>query len=69
MKADEPFRCPICGGNGLVPPGFYATVTGVNSGTSTAPEQCRPCAGTGVLWGSNWAAATLRELEKDSRDE
>ena len=45
-----PHRCPICGGNGLVPNGFYTQVAGTWDNTSTAPEQCRSCDGTGVIW-------------------
>ena len=44
-----PHRCPVCDGHGIVAAGFYASVTGVSDGTSTAPEQCRACGGTGVI--------------------
>lgn len=45
-----PYRCPICGGNGLVPDGFYATVTGHWSTTDCTSEKCRSCNGTGIVW-------------------
>lgn len=45
-----PFRCPVCNGNGLVPNGFYISVTGVLSTNSTNPETCRSCNGTGIVW-------------------
>jgi len=46
----QPFKCPVCGGNGLVPAGFYNTVTGYSTTTSTAPLTCRSCNGTGIVW-------------------
>lgn len=45
-----PFKCPICNGNGLVPNGFYSQVTGCWNSTSTAPETCKSCNGTGIVW-------------------
>jgi len=44
-----PHTCPVCQGRGSVPMGFYNPN---NQGTanSTAPDQCRSCAGTGVVW-------------------
>ena len=44
-------RCPVCGGNGLVPNGFYLQTGGTWLSSSLAPETCRACNGTGVLWG------------------
>ena len=46
-----PYRCPVCRGNGQVDNGFYNQTTGDWSSTSTAPETCRSCQGTGVVWG------------------
>jgi DNA-directed RNA polymerase subunit RPC12/RpoP len=45
------YRCPVCDGKGLVPNGFYAAV-GVNywSSSSTTPETCRACGGTGLVF-------------------
>lgn len=45
-----PFKCPVCGGTGLVPHGFYDTTTGLYTSTSTLPDQCRSCSGTGIVW-------------------
>lgn len=43
-------RCPVCGGRGIVPPGFYVTVAGGRyESTSLSPDQCRQCKGTGLL--------------------
>ena len=42
-------KCPVCGGNGLVPNGFYLTATGHWISSSTAPEPCRACAGQGFI--------------------
>lgn len=40
-----PFRCPVCGGKGSVPAGFYGL------SNTTNDEICRTCGGTGVIWG------------------
>jgi hypothetical protein len=45
----ETCKCPVCGGNGLVPNGFYNTVTGEIMTNSVAPEKCRSCDGTGIV--------------------
>ena len=41
-----PHACPVCAGRGVVPPGFYT----FGLASSTAPETCRACQGSGVLW-------------------
>ena len=48
QQSNSPVRCPVCGGNGMVPNGFYNTVTGVGSTTSINPETCLTCNGSGV---------------------
>ena len=45
-----PHTCPICGGNGIVPNGFYSSTTGIWSIVSTTPEKCKSCNGTGIVW-------------------
>jgi DnaJ-class molecular chaperone len=47
----QPYRCPVCNGNGLVPRGFYngAIMTGYWSSADTASETCRSCNGSGVV--------------------
>lgn len=48
----QPFRCPVCGGNGLVPDGFYDTTTGQwTAPTYVLSVNCRSCNGTGIVWG------------------
>ena len=47
----RPYRCPICNGKGIVPNGFYLGVASTWSGTSVAPETCRACGGSGIVWG------------------
>lgn len=45
-------RCPVCGGNGLVPNGYYTQCNGPHGtwvSTSTMPETCRGCAGKGWI--------------------
>lgn len=42
--------CPVCGGKGLVPNGFYMAVgTSYYSTTNTSPETCRSCGGKGYI--------------------
>ena len=50
-SSKTPHRCPVCYGKGLVPNGFYNTVIKYDSTMSTAPETCRSCNGTGIVWG------------------
>jgi len=45
-----PHRCPVCNGRGLVPNGFYSAFQATSS---TSPEQCKSCYGSGVLWSSD----------------
>jgi len=46
-----PFRCPVCGGNGIVAGGFYGQTSGQWLAAEVYSEQCRSCSGTGVVWG------------------
>jgi len=46
----NPSRCPVCGGNGLVPEGFYNQVGGVWNSSGTTTETCRSCDGVGIVW-------------------
>ena len=44
--------CPVCGGKGLVPNGFYDVSSNLGSiykTTSTTPETCRSCGGKGYI--------------------
>lgn len=45
----RPWVCPVCQGKGIVPQGFYHTLGETWGSTSTAPEQCRACNGSGVV--------------------
>lgn len=47
----KPHVCPVCNGNGKVPNGFYNQTSGYVSSTSTTPETCQSCHGTGIVWG------------------
>lgn len=40
--------CPVCGGRGTVPPGFYGDFE-YGLGTTNARETCRSCGGKGIL--------------------
>lgn len=51
IKEKKPYTCPVCGGNGIVPNGFYLSTSGHVLTSSATPEQCKSCSGTGVLWG------------------
>lgn len=46
-----PFRCPVCGGNGIVAGGFYGQTSGQWLSAEVYSEECRSCKGTGVVWG------------------
>ena len=50
LPQTQPFRCPVCGGNGIVSAGFYNTTTGSVTISATNPETCRSCFGTGIVW-------------------
>lgn len=49
----KPHICPVCGGNGIVPRGFYSQTSGQWSTTDVTPECCRSCNGTGFVWSTN----------------
>lgn len=51
-KDKKPYVCPVCQGRGIVHNGFYNSTGSITYGsTSTAPEICRTCDGTGIVWG------------------
>ena len=52
-------RCPVCGGNGLVPSGFYTKTGDTWAVYTTGPETCRSCDGKGYL-----LLATQAEIEQ-----
>ena len=49
MTPKRPHKCPVCGGKGIVPQGFYSTTGYTWGSTSTAPDQCRSCGGRGIV--------------------
>ena len=50
ISSKVPYRCPICEGRGIVPGGFYISLSG-GWGTSTnVTEPCRSCAGSGIIY-------------------
>jgi hypothetical protein len=62
-----PHRCPVCGGRGKMPRGFFDSVEGLPYSTSDlTPDQCRPCLGSGILWEftpqQSSADVTIQEL-------
>lgn len=46
------YRCPVCGGRGFVPCGFYSSQTydGSSITNSTSTEVCRSCHGKGIVF-------------------
>ena len=50
VKKIRPYTCPVCGGSGVVPHGFYELLECWSS-ANTSQETCRTCHGTGVVWG------------------
>jgi DnaJ-class molecular chaperone len=42
----EPERCPVCEGRGMVPQGFYGEQS---VATQTGTEPCRSCGGAGII--------------------
>jgi DnaJ-class molecular chaperone len=51
IKSLAPYRCPICGGNGLVSGSFYTALLGCGGTSANITEQCRSCNGAGIIWG------------------
>ena len=50
LQQRGPFGCPVCGGRGFGVSGFYSLIGNTWVTTSTIPETCRSCQGTGVVW-------------------
>lgn len=50
LNTKKPFTCPVCMGRGFVSGGFYSSTGNSWVTTTTAPEECRSCKGTGVVW-------------------
>ena len=44
-----PYKCPICGGKGIVPGGFYISV-GYTWSSNCTTEKRRQCNGQGIIW-------------------
>lgn len=45
-----PHTCPVCSGKGIVPHGFYNSTNREWTSSSAAPEKCKTCNGTGIVW-------------------
>jgi ferredoxin-like protein FixX len=43
----EAYKCPVCGGKGIVPNGFYFLI---DEKTKIDGEKCLTCEGTGVIF-------------------
>ena len=59
----RPFKCPVCGGRGIVPNGFYDIFP--QSITSITPETCKTCHGTGIIWGEDIAEVDFEDFQSD----
>ena len=46
----QPYKCPVCGGKGRVPAGFYSCYHDTCI-TDASDVQCRTCKGEGIIWG------------------
>lgn len=46
----QPHVCPVCLGKGIVPNGFYLYPHNQWFSSSTSPEKCKSCQGSGVVW-------------------
>lgn len=46
------YKCPVCGGRGFVPCGFYSSQTydGSSVTNATSNEVCRSCHGRGIVF-------------------
>lgn len=53
-----PFKCPVCGGRGIVPGGFYTALSNTWLSNCTS-EQCRQCGGRGIIWSTDATASYL----------
>ena len=61
--------CPVCGGKGLVPSGFYSAIgTPYYSTTITVPETCRSCGGRGYIEIYDGDAVTHDQELKELQD-
>jgi len=61
----KPYRCPVCGGKGVVENGFYTTAQENGwTTTSSIPETCKSCGGTGIIWADNCVGGCQVEEEK-----
>jgi len=45
----QPYACPVCQGRGTVRCGFY-THGEYFASSNTAPEVCKSCKGSGIIW-------------------
>lgn len=50
VESKVPYRCPVCGGNGMVDAGFYSQTSG-GWPSIGGTEICKSCNGTGIIWG------------------
>ena len=60
----RPFKCPVCGGRGIVPNGFYDIFP--QSITSITSETCKTCHGTGIIWGEDITEVDFEDFQSDT---
>lgn len=57
-----PFKCPVCGGRGIVDSDFYD----FNEMKHISPAtNCRSCCGSGIVWGEDIAEVDFEDFQSD----
>jgi DnaJ-class molecular chaperone len=51
QQSAKPHACPVCGGRGKVPLGFYVSQNPQMTTGGTGTEMCKSCSGSGLVWG------------------
>ena len=58
----EAHICPVCGGKGLVPNGFYNAIN-TSASIQTTPETCRSCGGHGYIILPSSTSFTVKHMD------
>ena len=65
------YKCPVCGGRGFVPYGFYLSQTydGSSVTVSTSSEICRSCYGRGVVFDESLGTVSNLLFRREKQSE